>query len=1339
MNQYLVPSFIVLLVVAIALIVLAVILLTRARSKQPDSKAADKAEPKLAGKLLVDGFKSSLSILQSKVSDKDFLYRVPWVLTLGETGSGKTSLLRQLDSQSAGNNSDIEWFFLQNGVMLDVPGDFLIANDGTTATDGRWRKLLRLLVRHRPHRPIDGILLTIPAPSMLGSGAVTDAQRSLRATAIRNQLDQLQIEQRMVVPVYILVTKCDQVRGFRDFCEQLDAASSDQIFGWSSSSTLETVYSPDRVDEAFSSFAQRLLELQLGMFARDVNSSVDDLFLFPGELERMRTPVKEYLTQIFQETSYVEANFLRGIYFAGDADHRQPQAYKAPAEEPTGPGLTLAPARKDTVSAQQEHEQVDHQPRVAFLKQLLELKIFPEAKIARPTRGILLTRDRGLITTQAALLVFVLVFSIGTTMAYVRLSYLSQHRLQPALDIVASRFPQSPTERSNYSISAAYDLVDLLGEVDVQGFRALFFPASWTDPVNKQIGTTLAEAFSRRVLIAFKNELTARVKKEKGNCRPIPIVTQKLPADVDALAVRSFENDLEYQQLQQSLNDMDQLRKAVATYNDLRLAGRGSFQDLNLLFTYLIHKSLDDEARFRHNPYYLRAMQTESADPVEMQNPLDHEDDFETCMAAQTESRVQNFFTSWFGDNNPLAPLTNGVADEIDDLTTGPGHTHEKLRFLVDDVRRLDAIVSGGTYRWLREPSFDASTFPAITKGVATEPFASPAFMQRINDTGNHSFNKLKDSLFSISTGPTGFVLVDFQGEVKLDPEVSTAAANVELLSTQDFMADVQAARPLSADHPAIWHKDALSGATDLIQSYRKYLKENLPLIPSGLRSTLASIAREGLRSSALAAVAGAQEPVNTGVPSAGSLMLQIRSFDESLPELTQIAAATGGNVSADSAGLDRVILGQATLLGQELTRLFKSESFYTTTQSALTGWDGMRPLSLMQYGAETPDDLEVYMSKQRELLKTFSLNYALPLDQYLQARRLQDVNGPDVWAGIIRDVQDYEANKPGNPLSSLETFIRAGLDKITIPNACQPVVTGAASANYFLAVRAKLQKGAVDRCGELLMQDYNTKVAAFFNQRLAGKFPFGPVPASPDAPEAEPSDILAFLADMNRVGVPLMNYLQTGNRHADVQAFLRNADGIRQFFSGGLADGKLFADSKVVFRVNQQAEVNGDHIIEWKIQSGDGAINMGEVANGLRWSYGAPTMVILRFAKDSPDIPLSGAGGANMRTNGRTVTYEFRDPWSLFRLLHTYGDQAADYGIDEAGSFSTLRFAIPTLSELAHTKIQGPPKAQQEVKVFARLRFYIPGAKEQHEVLIPEFPEAAPLILATRPAASLN
>ena len=379
-----------------------------------------------------------------------------------------------------------------------------------------------------------------------------------------------------------------------------------------------------------------------------------------------------------------------------------------------------------------------------------------------------------------------------------------------------------------------------------------------------------------------------------------------------------------------------------------------------------------------------------------------------------------------------------------------------------------------------------------------------------------------------------------------------------------------------------------------------------------------------------------------------------------------------------------------------------------------MAGWDGIRPLSLLRFSADTPDDLEVYMSKQRELLKTFSLNYALPLEQYLQSHRLQDVNGVDVWPGIIHDVQDYEANKPGNPLSLLETFIRSGMDKINIPNACQAPVTGTPSPDYFLAVRAKLQKAAVDRCGEILLGQYNSKVADFFNQKLAGKFPFGPAPSSADKSETDPEDMLTFLSEINRFGAPLMQYLQASNRQPDVQAFLRNSEAIRELFNAGLMDGALFVDSKVAFRVNPQAEINGDHIIEWKVKAGEGTINMGEGTNGFRWAYGAPVVVSLRFAKDSPDIPVAGKDGANARTEGRTVTYEFKDPWALFRLLSAYGDQNAEYGTSDAsspaGSPNMLRFVIPTASDVAHSKAQGPTKSKQEVRVFLRFRFYIPG-----------------------------
>jgi type VI secretion system protein ImpL len=1330
MDKALVPYVIVLLAVAVVLIAVTAFLVIKGRVKPGEKK--EKSAPH---RELGESFRKSLAALREKIPDGDFLYRVPWLLAIGEPGSGKTSLLRQLNGESSGTESSVEWFFLKGGALLDVPGDFLISPSGTASSDGQWRRLLRLLLRYRPHRPIDGIVLTIPAKSLMAQGAIAESQRAGRAAAIREQLDHLQAELRMVVPVQVLIAKCDEIRGFRDFCEQLDPSTNEQLFGWSSSSTLETAFSTDRIDEAFDTLGGRLQELQLELFSRELNGAVDDLFLFPAELENLRSPLKEYLTKVFHETSYVEPNFLRGIYFCGDV---LMHPNKVPLNTlPAASGETaltvlnkadLAPDSAPVATPLFNH----YQPQVAFIRQFFDLKVFPEAKIARPTRGIRLSRDRGLLMTQAALAIFVVIFAIGTVASYFRLSSLANQRLKPALEILSSRFPQTVEDRKNFSLSAAYDLAELLGVVDVHGFRAFFLPGSWTDPIDSAVGKVLADAFSKRVLISFKSELNARVKAMKGACAPIPPIAQKLPTDIDALAKLNFTSDLEYQALERSLIDMDRLRKAVTTYNDLRMPGNGSFQEMDQLFRFLINKGLDDEARFKHNPYFIRALQEQTAGPVELADALDHRRDLEACMGVETESRVNNFFASWFGNNNPLPALTGGVADEIDELTSAKSHSRDNLRFLVDDVRRLDALLASGEYRWLREAAFNPSNFPALSKGLSSEPFADAAFLQNMTNTGNHAFTELKEDLFSVRTGQTGNVLEDFQGEIQMDPEVNTVASNIDVLLAQDFMAETTASPLLNASQGVIWHKAALQRPQLLMESYDKYLKDNLPLIPAGLRTSIRGIAQEGLRAAVMSAVSRAEEPVNPmSASDAATLMLEIRSLDECLPELTEIASAIGSGAAASSSDLDRLIYNQATALTQQLSTIFKGESLFAPGAAGLAAWDGVRPLSLSRFGVETPDELEAYLAKQRELLKIFVLEYGQPLEKYLQSHRLQDANGPDVWTNLIRDVQDQEANKPGNPLAALDTFIRSGMDKINISNACQPVIASSPSANYFLVLRAKLQKSAVDRCGEILLEQYNGRIARFFNQKLAGRFPFGPATTADERPAADVADTIHFFRTLNEIGTPLMKYLQASNRDSEIYAFLKDADALRQLFAPSMAEESLGLDAKVSFRVNRDAEIKGEQIIDWRIQMGSTSVKPGDPANVLHWSYGTPVTVFFRFAKDSPDVPIQTKNTADAVIEGRSVRYELRNPWSLLSLIEAHKVLPGESRGAPMRS-GLLRFSIATLPSSSGKKAQNISTTPEEAKIFIRIVSALQSGTEIRETPIPAFPESAPTLNIT-------
>jgi hypothetical protein len=67
------------------------------------------------------------------------------------------------------------------------------------------------------------------------------------------------------------------------------------------------------------------------------------------------------------------------------------------------------------------------------------------------------------------------------------------------------------------------------------------------------------------------------------------------------------------------------------------------------------------------------------------------------------------------------------------------------------------------------------------------------------------------------------------------------------------------------------------------------------------------------------------------------------------------------------------------------------------------------------------------------------------------------------------------------------------------------------------------------------------------------------------------------------------------------------------------------------------------------------------------------------------------------------------------------------------------LRFAIPTAPDNSRAKAQAAQQTQSQVRVFLRLTAQVPGAKEPHEVMLPDFPESAPALHPTPTQVSSN
>ncbi|MFY0575193.1 type VI secretion system protein [Cystobacter fuscus] len=308
-------------------------------------------------------------------------YQVPWLMMVGEPGSGRTSLAaganlrRPYGSPTRGEMEAGGWgvWLFDQGVVLDMPGM-------TEQPTEEWRAVLQRLKRVRGQRPIDGLMLTVPATHLTGPKALDDVGLERMAQGLFQGLQALRRELGVRVPVFVVITRSDVIPGFTAFCRSLPPRRWDEMLGWSSPYSPQEPYISAWVDEAFQVIHRELCGLQLELLAdgRGKQPDRESAFLFPSELRALAGPVRRLLDVLFQSSAFTQPPLLRGLYFCGDPE----------ADGATGPGGS---------------------PRSpAFITHLLERKAFPESGLASPDAEAARVNRRGVSLLQGVLAVSVL-------------------------------------------------------------------------------------------------------------------------------------------------------------------------------------------------------------------------------------------------------------------------------------------------------------------------------------------------------------------------------------------------------------------------------------------------------------------------------------------------------------------------------------------------------------------------------------------------------------------------------------------------------------------------------------------------------------------------------------------------------------------------------------------------------------------------------------------------------------------------------------------------------------------------------------------------------------------
>jgi hypothetical protein len=364
--------------------------------------------------------------------DKD-LYDLPWYLVVGESGSGKTEAIRRSEipfppglqdfMQGTGGTLSMHWWFTNEAVILDTAGRLMVREEGSAGTqDPQWTKFLGMLKQSRLECPINGLVLVIPADVLVprndpGEQATNQARIDNTARQIAEQMEHITHELGVRFPIYILITKCDQIIGFRDFFNYVDtAAERHQVLGWSNPNPLDTPLNYGDVEGCLAEIAERLrkrrmnrlLDRQRGQSEDERVSEMEALFAFPDNFEAIGPSLERYFRYIFSLGTEASTTwkssivpFLRGIYFTSALQ----EGFEVDEAVASALGLSL----KDYLKRGKEEQEEDPNSRSYFIRDLVLNKVFQEKGLVCPVDRAVRSVGRWKIWVPVSLIIALLV------------------------------------------------------------------------------------------------------------------------------------------------------------------------------------------------------------------------------------------------------------------------------------------------------------------------------------------------------------------------------------------------------------------------------------------------------------------------------------------------------------------------------------------------------------------------------------------------------------------------------------------------------------------------------------------------------------------------------------------------------------------------------------------------------------------------------------------------------------------------------------------------------------------------------------------------------------------
>ncbi|MDR0704698.1 MAG: hypothetical protein LBF88_06870 [Planctomycetaceae bacterium] len=1238
--------------IVLLLIVLIIVIFVRFRRHEITPDAQQKTKKT---KRNYSGIHSDLRRLQRHLGTNQSA--CPIFLVLGDTlPSSIQTVFTEYDGEYL-EATQLDFHLFERGVLI-VPKNDLVTQG--TAERRVYDNLFRELLRIRPQRPLDGVVLSI------STDAVRQIDEAGRVAAhLHEQLIRLQRITGMRLPVHLLFHDCEKLTGFHELGQVWNKSNVSDTLGWSPEDTKYREWHNNLLHDAQESISVQLQRIRIDVFSGisiKGEQESQNLFLLTDELNQLQSGLIQFCNYIFSKSVYHEPFIFHGLAFGGTI---------------TGGTAT------DGTQTQ----------RFAFAHRLLRESLPEGAILAIPVRQIFQARTRTVRIVQifcTALLVFwwcgmlrqlpalkqdvasVIRFGKNWDRFYVQNQELLESGLQGN---VTDKNIIAPSQR------------DLLQEIifdtkkeNYDGLSSIFFPVSCFSSLTNEVFLRYVEFYRDFVNSSIPQAMTWRAREIYDTN-----TNKKQSGDVEEKFVTPLETH-EYQMLEQHVHISCDFYRMFGTYEVF--LKNGNFADFLELIRYLWKMEenfVADCTRNEHLDLESLLEQVLQQRNITLrqypeQNKFLRTKNEITQMERIKFDQLSRQFDEQIYKRNVLLLHLEQIELLLNDTVSlmATPLEQKKLEQYWTVLNQVVLALKDEHYNWIlnEKPLYNDDNLP-LRNRIRKETFLNDSDMKRWDaDTlllKREQFERLK-KLQSNRSGK--FFELQSSHTLTPLPWLESLTTLVGRLRQELFMQQIEKAYvvPLAGNPMSVeWDNQILFNALQMADRYGKIFNET----ETKYDNLIQIKARQQLIDNMHKLLADSRRIHRLPTVEYG-IYGNFQEVTESILQFLNLYQSFGDDAKRQRNELINVADQQAFAVLAGFDKQCLADHLYEPNQTTFSAWNGYGSILVPLLGIAMEGEIDSYLTLRRQRLKYWK-NRIDPILTYLLNRNDLSPSDDDVtrierWKVIREGVEQHEAQTPNNPITQLEQFIKTKLSK----QEHEPL---SPSPNWFYQRMYELDRAAREwKQGQTKLDFFAqwNKAATFFNTYLKGRFPFV-ADHFAQSPSASPDAVRTFYSLLPEMPTQPITWIIP----PDYISFYEIIKKIKPIFFGKLSEPNTIPDIivSIKYHVANPSENGHSWILDQSLQLDNQELSVrNSVTEGV-WKFGSPTRFTLQWAKDGGVVPVSPPEHRQAVLQEMRIVYDYPSPWSLFVFIAENIQPVLEK--DQAGNINRiadlLSFEVPT------------------------------------------------------------